>query len=327
MSFILIGIVTSGHSTEFTSYSDFQEAVNQLERENKYEEALELSQTVWEKFPGHQFDLTKEFIYLYEKTEQYEKNLEIWEYGHQKGYFYLIHPQIPKYKPYTKFENFQKFVDRDMELRQAAIEKSKMIYEVGLPTNYDDKKEYPLFIILHGGGSTLEMAKNRWQPTEKIRENYILAYVQSYLYFDYNTYGWRASDSRTQEELKGCYDEIIQKYSVDTTRVFISGMSAGGTAALHMAINQIIPIKGVMGVCPGKPTEFDGEKVKHAKEKGLKAVFVGGEKDYFLPRQKEMVQIFDETDFPYEFTIIPDMGHEIPKDLAERWEKALNYLN
>ncbi len=103
-------------------------------------------------------------------------------------------------------------------------------------------------------------------------------------------------------------------------------MSAGGTAAMDFAINQIIPIKGVFGICPGIPQEFDNERVEKAKLSGLKVMMIAGENDHYRPKQEEMVKVFIDQYISYEYIIIPGMGHDIPNDLSERWVEAVQFF-
>jgi len=308
------------------SYDRFYDAVLKLEEQENYDSALVLVEKKWLRYPEQEFELMKELEYLYRKTEQFEKSLDLFELGHEKGYFFLLHPNLPKCAPYVGFERFNDIVKTDTELRAAAIDSAQTIYEIVVPDNYDITKTYPLFIILHGGGSSLEKAKERWIIPDEIKDKYILTYLQSYIYYDSNTFGWRSYDERAREDIARIYDEITSEFPIDTSAVYIGGMSAGGTAAMDFAINQIIPIKGVFGVCPGIPQEFDAESLERANKSGLKIMIVAGENDHYRPKQEEMVKVFEQQNIPYTYIIIPEMGHDIPDDLSERWLEAVQFF-
>ena len=53
---------------------------------------------------------------------------------------------------------------------------------------------------------------------------------------------------------------------------------------------------------------------------------VGGEKDYYLPKQKELTQIFDKWSISYSFKIIPGMRHSFPDDYESLMQSALDFL-
>ncbi len=313
--------------SESISYDVFYDTILKLEKKECYDSALILVEDNFDQYLEQEFELMKELEYLYRKTEQYEKSLDLYAQGHEKGYFFLLHPSLPKCAPYIEYDRFNDLVKKDTELRSAALEKAKTIYDVQLPENYDPAKRYRVFLILHGGGSSLSKAKERWKIPDELKDKMITAYVQSYLYYDSNTFGWRSYDERARKDISRIYHEIVTDYAIDTTSVYIGGMSAGGIAAMDFAINQIIPVKGVFGVCPGKPQEFDAVNVSEANKSGLKIMMVAGENDPYRPKQEEMISVFEEENIPYTYIIIPEMGHDIPEDLSERWVEAMQFFN
>jgi predicted esterase len=323
MTFLYLTV--SAQTAKFSSYDEYYEEVNRLETEKSYDQALKLVGSVKNQFPDRQFEISQEFIYLYTKTEQFEKCFEIWEEGHRKGYFYFINTRMPRYAPFLEFERFTAIVEADAKLREEALAKSRTIYEVETPVGYSKENNYPLLIVLHGGGSSIERARKKWK-SEKLGQEYILAFVQSYLHYDYKTFGWRSYDPRAREDLKRCYDEIIKAYSVDTSMLVIGGISAGGTAAFDIAFNQILPVRGLIGICTGKPDEFDSTRVRASKTAGLKVIIMGGEKDYYLPHQEEMVAVFKAVGLSYRFDVIAGMGHEYPQDFSSRLDSALKFV-
>ncbi|MCK4979782.1 MAG: hypothetical protein KAS62_05260 [Candidatus Delongbacteria bacterium] len=87
--------------------------------EGKYDEAIKVLLEA-KDIPGYQWDakrLYDSIIYLYDKTEQYEKNLEIWRDGHKKGLVFNMDITKPHFKPYLELEGFDKILDKDMEMR------------------------------------------------------------------------------------------------------------------------------------------------------------------------------------------------------------------
>ncbi len=296
-----------------------------MEGRGEYDEALKLVQGVWGQFPERRFDLSRELLYLYRKTEQYERCLTVWEKGHRQGFFYMIIPTMKQYEPFAGFDKFAAIAEEDKRLREAALEKSQTIFEVVLPQGYSEKETYPLLIVLHGGGSNIERAKKHWH-SPLLGEKYIVVFIRSYLHYDSETFGWKVFDPRAREDIRRCFDEIAAQYPVDTARVIIGGISAGGTAAIDMTFNQVIPVAGFIGVCPGKPREFDAERAGQAKAAGIKGVIISGETDRYRPRQEAMVEIFRQIEFPHRFDIIEGMGHEYPEDLSRRLDEALTYL-
>ena len=88
--------------------------------DGKYDEAIKVLLEA-KDVPGYQWDakrLYDSIIYLYNKTEQYEKNLDIWRDGHNKGLIFNMDITKPHFKPYLELEGFDDILMKDIDLRQ-----------------------------------------------------------------------------------------------------------------------------------------------------------------------------------------------------------------
>lgn len=310
-----------GQEYRITDYTDFENQVNRLEKKGQYEHALQLTQMIRDRFPEREFEVMKELIYLHFKTGRHNENLTLWAEGHQKGYFFLLNTRMEKYKPLADNEQFLELVKVDERLRAESFKHSRTIYDLVLPDTLMENKRYPLILILHGGGSNLEGARSRWHIFRELKQSYILAFLQSYRHADYNTFVWASPDERAHHDIKQCADEIIARYPVDTTQIILAGMSSGGTMAFEVALNNILPVHGVIGFCPGKPWNVDTDIIRRIKPK---IYMIGGASDYYRSKQEEMVKLFKMYNITYEYEIIPDMGHEFPADYEYHMKKALS---
>ena len=310
------------------NYQDYPEAekiVLELEKQGRYGEAIEILESINGNFPAYQYDLDRELVYLYKETGQFEKCLNIWKNGHRQGRYYFINLRSPRYENFVDLKGIKEIELRDKELREQDNQNSQTIYEIQLPDNYSTDKKYPLLIVLHGGGSSIERARTNWQSSMLSRD-YIVAYIQSYLHFELDTYGWPVGDSRIDNDLQNIYIKICDKYPIDQSQIIAGGISNGGSCAVYLALNNILPISGFIGVCPGQPRDFSDEKAQSAAERGLRGYILGGENDNLLERQQNMVESFKKAGLEHEFVIIEGMGHEYPADFSERLNTALNYL-
>ncbi len=311
--------------SEFESYAQVRDSLDVLYDLEKYTEAIDLIKTVEGMFPENDFELSRSHALFCRKAGLNEECMDVFEMGHKKGYFYFIIPQMKKYEQFAGFERFTAIVREDARLRKKALEISKTVMEIQIPVNYSPKKKYPLLIVLHGGGSSIERAKSNWK-SEKLAKEFIVAFLQSYMHQDLITFGWRTSDPRVREDIKKLYTQIVKDYSIDTENIVVGGISAGGSMAFDLAINDIIPVNGVFGVCPGKPQEFAEENIKAAKSRNVRAYILGGEKDFYLPRQDEMAKAFDFADLEYEQVVIEEHGHDYPEDFSKWIDSALEFL-
>ncbi len=296
-----------------------------LKKLKQYREAVDILNKLLEKYPAEDYDIGRELAILYGKTEEFDKGLEIWENGHKKGYYYFIIPNSDDYSSYVKQKKFKEIFKRDHIIRKEVNDKTPVSYETVLPKTYSKSRTYPVFLILHGGGSTIARAKANWK-SHILDDEYIQVFLQSYIHYDMHTYGWKSSDPRTREEIKRCYAEIVENYSVDQSRVVIGGISAGATMAIDIAFTGIIPITGFIAVCPGKPTEFKTEGIEAAVKAGKKGILIAGETDFYRPRQEEMINAFNKLGFKYLYTVIPGLGHDYPADFPAKIDIALRRL-
>ncbi|HDS02065.1 MAG TPA: hypothetical protein ENO07_08610, partial [candidate division Zixibacteria bacterium] len=215
-----LGLFGQDLQQDFESYDQIRDSLDSLYDLEKYAQAIDLIKSVYGLFPEDDFELTRSHTLFCRMAGLYEVCMDVFEAGHKKGYFYFIMPGMKKYEPFTEFERFDDVVTEDARLREEANKESKTLMEVETPQGYSPDRQYPLLIVLHGGGSSIDRAKKHWHSA-KLRNEYIVAFLQSYMHMDLITYGWRTSDQRAQEDIKKIYDELINNYSIDTARVVV----------------------------------------------------------------------------------------------------------
>ncbi|MBN2415544.1 alpha/beta fold hydrolase [bacterium] len=306
------------------TYDEFEIAVNSLESEERYEEAIGLTHRTRKQLPEHEFTFIKELEYLNGKTGRYKENLDLWKEGHERGYFFLLNTRLPRFEPYLQFPQFDSLAATDARLRAEALKTSKTIYSTRLPDDYHEDSCYPLLILLHGGGSSLEKAQERWRLLNVMKAGYIVVFLQSYLHYDSESFGWRSGDTRAREDVSRIYRDLVSELAVDTSRIILGGTSAGGTMAFDLAFRKIIPVEGVIGFCPGRPA---GLEMRDLSGSRVRVYMLGGETDFYLDRQKELAALFDDAGIPYIHTVVPGMGHEFPDHYQRFMSAALEYIS
>lgn len=325
---MLLAFVSLLSATVFSQepkYDVLLKEIQDLESSESYFQAKQLIIENLNHYNDKWFELSKELIYCNEKLGNLEENLSYFKIAHNKGYFYFIHPRMPKYKPYKDFEDFDLISQRDLQLLREANEKSKTTYEVQLPENYKNEKVYPVIFLLHGGGKNLSDVKKHWQ-TPELNSNYIKVYVQSYRHFDSETFGWGSGDKRTEQDFRKLFKELLANYLIDTNKVIFGSISAGANPVIEMALRSIIPVKGYFVYCPNLPVLLKEQKFELIKDNNVRGYIVSGESDHFLPRQELMIELFDSLNLDYKYTIVKDMGHQYPIDEEKYISDGLKYI-
>jgi acetyl esterase/lipase len=299
---------------------------DQLEDQNKLQEAVAAYEEIAKRFPERRAQVHSWIALDCVLLGQYEKAMELWRDGHAQGLFYGIAPARDPYNKMTGLAGFEAIAKRDVELRDAAAGAGQMRYEMAMPAGYSASRKYPLFIVLHGGGDSIDRAKTYW-TSPALRAGYLVAYMQSYLPFNSWAFGWRGNDPRGREGVRKLYEEIVAKYPVDTARVFIGGMSAGGMMSLDAVFQKVIPAAGFVVNCPVIPRDFAPEMAGQMHERGVRGAIITGDKDFAYEAQQRMVEAFTKAGLPHQFVVIPGMGHSVPKDFPTRFDAALKEVD
>lgn len=327
-------------------YMDFKtadEVINKaynLEDEGKYVEALELWETGFNVFSEedlkeYQYDIFVGKIWtnsLLKRSEEFISNI-IEAVG--KGF--ICPKWMFEYKNNGDYETFLKHWQRDARyenireknelLRTQKEKRIKLEYKVFFPNGYSEKEKYPIFIAMHGDGDNMELLMKEWKAETFLSRGYIVVYVQSAQVSDQNGYSWINDFSITRRDIRYFYEEIREKYLINEECVILGGFSGGAIGGVDILMEDIIPIRGLIAICPErKPESVTIENVKKAMFRKAKIIFMEGEKNIPMREEEEMLSMFKEVGLPCEYYINKGLEHEIPKDLNEKLDKVLAFI-
>lgn len=123
-------------------------------------------------------------------------------------------------------------------------------YLAHFPKDYlkNTNKKYPLLLFLHGKGErgeNIEIVK-RHGPPKLINEgkwDADLPFIVISPQLSSELYSW------PREMINGLLNEVIEKYRVDETRTYLTGLSLGGIAAWEYAVHYPEKIAALIPVC------------------------------------------------------------------------------
>lgn len=314
---------------KYNKYWEFEGKITTLYNQKKYREALNLLEYASEYLPKQEFDkylfeimILKAEFYSYE--EMYEESINVISYLLNEGLacdkeiFDEVHLKADI--RYVDLKN------KNDSLLTKAREKARFKYAVHLPINYIEGKRYPLFIALHGDPGNIGEFSEYWKPDEFLKKGFIVVYVQSSQLYRHNGFSWTINPLISRNDIKECYDLMLQEYPIDEEWVIIGGFSGGAITALDITFANVIPIKGFIAIGPDFTESFTKVNVKLAVERGVRGIFMEGEIIMPLEEQEEMIKVFEEVDLPYEFYVNKGIGHAIPQDLSDKLNKALSFI-
>lgn len=182
----------------------------------------------------------------------------------------------------------------------------RLRYQIMFPVNYDETKEYPLVIFLHGidERGTDNQKQLRWGAVN-FQEDSISKKYPAFVVFPQcpETNKWKDSTMLTQ--LKELVDKLIRKKPIDRDRIYIVGLSMGavGTYAFVAEYPDIfaaaIAIAGY------------GEKEKAHRMAKVDWKIYAGMKDAVVPVEESrvMADALRMSGANVSLTIYPDATH------------------
>ena len=190
-------------------------------------------------------------------------------------------------------------------------------YVLVVPESYDARKPIAVEFMLHGAVSRARWhAGGKWWGKGAHYEEYLQRDQISVFPAAWRDAVWWSEDQA--DNLTGILRTLKSTYNIDDNRVYLSGVSDGGTGTYFFAFKQpsewaaFLPYIGHMVVLTLK----DEVRVGNIDIENLmnSALFiVNGEKDSVYPAKSvaPFISILEKSKIDHVFTLIPNGGHDI----------------
>jgi predicted peptidase len=185
-------------------------------------------------------------------------------------------------------------------------------YLLFLPKGYNSApgKRWPLILLLHGAG---ERGSDIW----KVAVHGPLKYVATHPDFPFIVVSPQCPDGQiwSNDTLLALLDEITAKYSVDTGRIYLTGLSMGGYGTWNLGLTHPEKFAAIVPICGGgeliKVLLAGGSNAEAFKSLGVWA-FHGGKDPVVPPEESQrMVAMLKRTGVAdSKLTIYPEAGHD-----------------
>ena len=182
----------------------------------------------------------------------------------------------------------------------------QMEYLLFLPESYaqSTNQEFPLILFLHGAGE-------RGSDLDSVKRHGIPKIVETNPDFPFIAVSpqcpedsWWTSELHT---INGLIEEIVEKYQVDTSRIYLTGLSMGGFGTWSLASMFPERFAAIAPVCGG------GEVRQILRSLVEIPIWTfHGQKDDVIPfsRSEEIVTALKKHGSSIKFTIYPEAGHD-----------------
>ncbi len=302
------------------SYEELQTRAVDLLRKANIDSAIVIMEYAVTKFPEEEQWSTNFLAQLNIRSGNNAKAVEIWKAGMEKGYNYNLTSHM-----YDRFYKDDSDFLRLVNMEKERNDRSHIKHEVILPAAYSQDNYYPVIFIFHGNNRNIESAKTSW-VSQTMKDKYIAVFLQSYIYSNDVNYVWKSGDTKTEKEFKDIYGKILTGYSVDTTKIILAGMSAGGRLALEFAFNEFVPVSGLVLNCPVVPENIGDELIGQFVAKNNKIGIITGDKDFALEGQKGLVSNIKEQGGQARITVSKDAGHEFVEGFSDLLNDYLKWI-
>lgn len=184
--------------------------------------------------------------------------------------------------------------------QKTSIKKITLNYLLQLPEN--QKEKFPLILFLHGSGergSNIEMVKvhSPFSYSNLIKEPIAILAPQCPEGIWWNT-----------QDVYELLQEVTKKYNIDSTRIYLTGLSMGGWGTWKMAFEHPDTFAAVAPVCAPTDAEmiFEACKLKNIPIQ----IFHGALDDIVIPEQSiHLYQALKKCNAKAELTIFPNDNH------------------
>ena len=182
----------------------------------------------------------------------------------------------------------------------------QMEYLLFLPESYaqSTNQKFPLILFLHGAGE-------RGRDLDSVKRHGIPKIVETNPDFPFIAVSpqcpedsWWTSELHT---INGLIEEVVEKYQVDTSRIYLTGLSMGGFGTWYLASMYPERFAAIAPVCGG------GEVRQILRSLVEMPIWTfHGQKDDVIPfsRSEEIVTALKKHGSSIKFTIYPEAGHD-----------------
>ena len=195
---------------------------------------------------------------------------------------------------------------------------------VDVPADYDPAKKWQLRVQLHGGvgrpspnpTSAPGATAGKPQPGQPARTGNRIA-GEKQIYF--HPSGWAAAQWWDEEQIDNILrgvDTLKRKYNIDESRIYLTGISDGGTGVYYMALKEpnlwssYLPLNGSIAVIRSPQNGADGEMYGNNLATAPFYI-VNGEQDNLYPvyQVEPHIKWFQALGMPHVFRPQAGAGH------------------
>jgi pimeloyl-ACP methyl ester carboxylesterase len=207
----------------------------------------------------------------------------------------------------------------------SSVDDTDQPYSVYIPENFDESKDYPLVVFLHGAWSNHRLGIRRLfgvgnsqgydfiKPGNVPFENDVEAtrYFPPFRPVDYiaaaplarGTAGYQGVP---EQDVYDMIDDLKARFRIDEDRVYLTGLSMGGGGTLWLGLTRPDVWAAIAPVCPAPP---EGTVELAANAANLPVHLFIGDKDFLYQTATEWKGRLEKTAQRLDYVEYPGVGH------------------
>lgn len=305
------------------AFPELQKQVFALYGAQKYVEALETVNAALPEYGDYRARLTDWTACLLCLQGKPDEAIKVLQEGLEQGLWYSPDrlTDDPDFTPIRQRPEFATIVEESERRKQAAQAETQSKLRVFPPKYFDEKT--PLLMAFHMRLANLEDTAPHWLSA--VDRGAFLAVLQSGQLAGPTEYCWDNYD-QAEREAKNAFDVLKMQHPFNPDYVVLGGASQGAGLAARLALSGSIPAKGFVAVVGAPSPEPIMPHVESAIQRGIKCVFITGERDGARPHIENVYGELHGRGLECRLEVIPNLGHDYPEDFAGRLESALRFI-
>jgi hypothetical protein len=185
-------------------------------------------------------------------------------------------------------------------------------YSLYVPEHYDHKKEWPLIVALHGGYGSAEDYLWAWLRPAK---------SSGYIVLSPKSLGvtWSVLNPPLDAaSINECIVEVSKEYNIDRQRIFLTGLSDGGTFS-YLAAFSLPELFAAVAPIAGELNQIADPMLRKKIANDVPFYVIHGAHDHIfnIVSIRSTCGLLDHLGYNLKFTELPDWGHAYPYRINE----------
>ena len=314
----------------FTTYAELNQKMLEHFQSGEFQQALDLIEREGGKFIAERLQVDYWRMCSAARVDNRAHVVKVADQFHKEGLWMgdILWRLTPSFKSLQGDSEFERLVTESQKLQAQDAPSDNPVTLKHLPKKVS--KKTPLLIALHGNQNTAAGTLPFWKPA--LDEGFALAVPQSTQAMFKGAFMWDDLDV-SFGQVKTCLETMKKEIEFDESRVILGGHSMGGFVAIQMALTGELPAHGLIANGPALPFADAPEALENAltsaKERGLRAYFIMGDKDVDI--EQDAIRVFVEkmksAGIPCELEIVPGATHDYSSNYDAAIVNAVKFIN